>query len=181
MKPRMGKAGGFEKPAFKYYFFQLLGATLFIGTVLYVMDMHSSSHIIWAVGASSLASSAYVVFMHPQGLAAKPKNIFLAYTIAVIVGEIIRLIMLWYGASCHISPNLIDAGQHYWFAAAISVTMVMILMAVLDIEHPPASGIALVLVVELCRHDIVEMIYAFMVLLCIFQLVCKRYMKNLLR
>jgi hypothetical protein len=171
----------FDKPPFKYYFFQLFGATLFICAVLFVMDTYSVSHIIWAVGASSLASSAYVVFMHPHGLAAKPKNIFLAYTMAVIVGEIIRAMMLWYGASCHLPFNTIAANHHFWFAAAISVTTVMILMATFDIEHPPASGIALVLVVELCRHDIVDMIYGFMLLICIIQLICRPYMRNLLR
>lgn len=181
MKPGIEKKRVFDKPPFKYYFFQLLGATIFISLVLYVMDTFSISHLIWAVGASSLASSAYVVFMHPHGLAAKARNIFLGYTVAVLVGEIIRYIMLWLGATCHMPIDTIDVAHHYWFAAAISVTLVLIIMAIFDIEHPPASGIALVLVVELCRHDVVEMIYGFMLLLCLIKLIAKPWMRNLLR
>jgi|GEM_PF-806832 len=173
----------FKKPPFKFYFWQLLGATIFISLVLFIMVSYSQSNLIWAVGASSLASSAYVVFMHPHGLAAKPKNILIAYTLAVIIGEIIRLVLLWLGAaSCLESVAMVaQATHHYWFAASISVISVMIIMAIFDIEHPPASGIALVIVVELCRHDIVIMIYAFMLLLCAIQLICRPYMRNLLR
>ena len=119
--------------------------------------------------------------MHPHGLAAKPKNIFLAYTLAVIIGELIRLMMMACGVKCHASLDYITVGHQYWFVAGISVTVVMICMAIFDIEHPPASGIALVLVVELCRHHIVQEIYIFMLLLCIVQLVCRRWMRNLLR
>ena len=182
MKATVTPKSNFEKSELKYYFFQLLGATLFIGLVLFVMDKYSINRIVWAVGASSLASSAYGVFMHPNGLAAKPKNIFVGYTIAVIVGEVLHLVLFALGMITHHPINqIIASGDGYWFAPALSVTCVMILMAMFDIEHPPASGIALVLVVEMCRQDMVEIIYSFMLLLCFFQLIAKNYMRDLLR
>ncbi len=172
----------FKRPAFKYYFFQLLSATAFIGLVLFIMEKYSINRLVWAVGASSLASSAYGVFMHPNGLPAKPKNIFLGYTIAVIVGELLNLALFALGLITHLPINeLIASGDGYWFVPALSVTFVMILMAIFDIEHPPASGIALVLVVEMCRKEMVVMIYAFMLLLCFIQLIAKPYMRDLLR
>lgn len=182
MKPGIESKRTFDRPPFRYYFFQLLGATIFICVVLYMMDRLSVSHLIWAVGASSLASSAYIVFMHPHGLAAQPKNIVVAYGMAIIIGEIIRYVLIYFGHTCHIDQsNIMSIGHHFWLAAAISVTLMMIGMALTDTEHPPAAGIALVLVIELCRHDIVDVIFVLMLLLCAIQLICRRYMRNLLR
>jgi CBS domain-containing membrane protein len=172
----------FKRPPFLYYFFQLFGATLFICLVLFMMDTYALNKILWAVGASSLASSTYGVFMHPYGLPSKPKNIFIGYTMAVMVGELIRFIMLLGYHWIDQKPwSYLPTGSSLWIAAAISVTCVMMLMALFDIEHPPASGLALVLVVEFCRHDMVEMIYAFMLLLCLIQLIAKPHMRDLLR
>ncbi len=182
MTTQVSKQSSFTRPALKYYFFQLLGATLFICLVLFIMDKYSVNKILWAVGASSLASSTYGVFMHPYGLPSEPKNIFIGYTMAVVVGELIRFVML---LAYHLIDNqpwsYTPTGSALWIAAAISVTCVMMLMAIFDIEHPPASGLALVLVVELCRPDMVEIIYSFMLLLCLIQMVAKPYMRDLLR
>ena len=162
----------FKRPPLRYYLAQLCGATVFISIVLYAMNTLSASHLIWAVGASSLASSAYIVFMHPHARSAKPRNIFMAYSLAIIVGEIIRYAMMYFGHTCHISTqSMMIAGHGFWLIPAISVIVVMMCMALIDIEHPPAAGIALVLVVELCRHDIVDIIFLLMVLLCIIQFI----------
>jgi len=119
---------------------QPLLAILITALILFSFAKVASSSILWAVGAGALASTTCIVFAMPDTKAAQSQCIIGGYAIAIAVG--------W---SMHFALNLFGVAAYFPCLAAIAVGLTMSLMGALSLEHPPAVGMALVLVVDL--HD----------------------------
>ena len=129
---------------------QPLMAIVFVCIALYCFRIVSSSTILWAVGAGALSSSCYIVFGRPNCNPAKPINIIGGYLIGILCGEAVRLLLL----SLNIYGGDFFTAIHFHYMgmlASISVGLCLYIMALLKLEHPPAAGMALVLVLDL--HD----------------------------
>ena len=137
-----------EKGFYKHLVWQTLSAMVFMYCVLFALDHVAASALIWAAGASCLASSAYCVFGSPHSRVSHPIRLFGGYVIGMISGEALRLVL---GAAClglvTCQPNV---PIHLMELAAVtSLGLALVLMVLFRLEHPPAAGLAIVLVLDI--------------------------------
>lgn len=145
-------------------------AICFVLIVLYVMNRFSDSSVLWAVGASSLSSSCYLVFGTPSASSSHSKKLFWAYIIGIVTGLCFRFISE-YAETLFGTKILHDSYHTDAIFAAISIGICFVLMSLFKKEHPPAAGIALVLVLD--SHDVAEI---FVILVAVTVLSLLRYL-----
>ncbi len=131
---------------------QLLIQTLilmfFMLALLVALNYVTASALVWSMGASALASSCYGVFSRPNSITSAPHRIVGGYLIGMASGEITRY-LLQLGCldflTCQPSASLTVLA----IAGAASVGLSFILMVLTGWEHPPAAGLAIILMLEL--------------------------------
>lgn len=157
---------------------QPLCAMVFLCCVLFVLNVFSTSPILWAVGAGSLASSCYVVFGKPQSSAAIPQRMIGGYLVGIVTGVGIRYLAihfdLFHGFVLG-EPHMQAVG----LLAAISVGLALILMILLQFEHPPAAGMTLVLVLEVRDYRTVTIVFVAAVILALLHFLLRPYLRDL--
>ena len=137
-----GAAMNIEKEVRYYHFiFQPLMAGIFIWCVLLGLDQVSNPGLLWAVGASSIASSTFIVFTRPGVCVSDPLKLLGAYLISILIGIVCAHLDLWL-------KHVFSSIRALEIATAVSIMFAIGLMTVLNFEHPPAAGMALVLVLE---------------------------------
>jgi CBS-domain-containing membrane protein len=107
------------------YILQCFLAILSIAIIVFVLGVER------VVIISSLAATAFICFMMPKSHSAQ--------TLRVIGGYIIALI-------CGAGFQFLDFPPIAEFPAAIGI--VMLLMAILDFEHPPAAGVVIAVAIN---------------------------------
>lgn len=125
------------------FLWQPLLASTFVVMTLIALGGLSHINLLDVIGTGSLGSSAFLIFCMPNTLSAKIKNLFSGYTISAFLGI---LFYLW----IHSSLTAGSATHHYWvdMAAVVTMTLSMLIMALFRLEHPPAVGFSLGLIVE---------------------------------
>jgi len=113
----------------KHYVFQSLFATLATFAVLLVLQFQ---HL---VISASIGSTVFIVFAMPKSVTARPRN--------VIGGH---LTGFFCGSLCALIPHATVVVTLGVYALAVGISM--FLMVVFDMEHPPASGTALGVVIH---------------------------------
>lgn len=158
-----------KKHTWSNLIWQPLLAVIFISIVLFFMDHYSTSDVLWAVGAGSLSSSSYIVFGSPSLKSALPEKIIGGYVIGILTGFLLRFAIMY---SHHHECGLFGMPNFYMiaFLAAISVGLCLFFMALLRVQHPPAAGMALILVIDM--RDYIEIL---IVLLASLLLAIVRY------
>ncbi len=95
--------------------------------------------------------------------------------IATVVGALMKLLMLWvFHHYPHFANDLTRIA-----CAAIVVGVTTFTMAVIDMEHPPAAGFAIGLVLEEWTTRVLIVIGVALVALVIIRLCLGRFMKDL--
>ena len=112
-----------------------------------------STQILWAVGAGSLASTVYIVFMRPHAIAARPRCIIGSYLVCAACGELFRFVTEWTSIAS-IQLTFIELCI-LSLAAVIAVGLFLIISKLTHLEHPPAAGLALVAVLSEPDHGAV--------------------------
>jgi len=160
------------------YLWQPCLATAFIIAVLTLMNHFDREYVLWAVGAGSLSSSAYIVFSRPCSLTAKPLHIIGGYVVGVLSGVIFRTLIMHF--------RLIEHGfigtKHFYLLgtlAACSVGLCVILMSIFKAEHPPAAGMALVMVIDLQDYKVTFLILTSALFLGLLKQFLRNYLVNL--
>ncbi len=160
------------------YIWQSALLVLFVFTSLMLFYWRMSANVLWAVGASSLASSAYIVFGKPSSVAARPQNIILAYIVAMTVGIFCRLIF-----ELHLLDSIYDLSylQFYWngLFAAIAVALSLVITVKLRLDHPPSAGVALVLVIDVQDYHTLIIVLFSVIMLSLLSLAFRRRMRDL--
>jgi CBS domain-containing membrane protein len=135
----------------------LLGV-IFICVALFVLNHFATSTILWAVGAGSLSSSVFICMTKPKSYVAKAHRIVGGYLVGMISGESMRFAFLQY---YKMTGNFIGAPHYHVMGmmAAIAVGLAIVLMVLLHVEHPPAAGIALVLVIDVHDYRVLAIIF----------------------
>lgn len=116
------------------YVFQcgIAGAVIF--SVLAAMDSAGQNKAI----SASLGSSAFVVFAAPRSYSAKLRSLLGGNIVGILTGALITLLL---GVAF---PHTAEGWTTARIAAgAAAVSLSMFLMSITDTEHPPASGLAL--------------------------------------
>ncbi len=108
----------------KYYVFQSLLATIVVFVVLLLLSIKH------AVIIASIGATAFIVFAMPKMITAQARNVIGGHTIGLISGSLCALIP---------HPTIFLTALAYSLAVGISI----LLMVILDAEHPPAAGTAL--------------------------------------
>lgn len=162
----------------RHMVFQVAAAMAFMTLVLIMMSMASNSQVSWAIGAGSLGSSTFIVFTLPKSLSARPKNVVGGYIVAIVVGMLVNTILsaAFDAVSRHIGMN----NQHvFWVVSSISIGLAMVAMILFDCQHPPAAGVALVLVLDIQEYYTLAVIMITAIMLALIRHYAKPYLINL--
>ena len=166
----------FKKHGWHFIFQSLL---IFIYVFVLLMGlMYGRSpnlDILSAIGATSLASSAFMVIGLPKSNGAAPFRIFVGYALAGFSG------MAWhYIAHLTIHTYGVPVIFSNCITGALAASTAMLLMAIFDAEHPPAMGLALGLVLEFWDDWTLLVILIAVVVLCLIKILFGRWFINLL-
>ncbi|MCH9644043.1 MAG: HPP family protein [Gammaproteobacteria bacterium] len=157
---------------------QTLCAVIFILGVLYIFNLVSTSELLWAVGSGALSSSSYVVFGQPHTRSGRPSHIISGYIIGMFSGELIRLVIMYSHPLIHIAIGL-NVFYIYAALAALSVGLSLYLMTFFKVTHPPAAGMALVLVLDMRDYRTLVVIIAAAFLLSLIRHIFRKQLINL--
>lgn len=176
-------------PRWYHYLIQVLLVLLFTFAVLYffrnaimsdmlrITSIASQETALWALGVSSLSSSAYIVFTQPHEHAANGLVLLAAYLIAFCVGAVVHWILSYFlhvGTMLHPHHFLQFAGM-----AAIGVSLTLSLMLLFRLTHPPAAGITIVLIVDMQHYYTITVIAIAAIALAIAHLLLRHFLRQL--
>ena len=158
------------------FLWQPLLMVLFLTGVLMLFYWHAGLTILWAVGAGALSSSAYIVFGKPSGATARSKNILASYSVAILLGMLFRFLT--------IQPWFLSFFSHCPFCwtgmvAAFAVAATLVVTSLLKLEHPPAAGLAIVLVLDVHDYQTLIIILFSVIMLSLLSFVFHRWMRDL--
>ena len=154
-----------------HYLFQTGLATVVLIIMLLVEDAVLNAAIVVAI-----ASSAFIVFVVPNSVAATPRKVIGGHLVAVIVGTV--------GSGILMIPTLEAFAEQSRYlldiVAALSVGLSILVMVTTNTEHPPAAGTVLGLVVQGLGWHAVAFILVSAVLLSLIRLILRPKLVNLL-
>ena len=144
------------KRLWKYYILQSLLAAVTIFILVIVLGKEKM------VVLSAMGATAFIVFAMPKAVSAKTRNVMGGHLTGIAVGAVFFFTNM---------PFLIEY--------PLTVGLVFFLMVALDVEHPPAAGTALAVVINEVSLDvfITIMISAAVLSLCHYHL--RKYLKDL--
>lgn len=162
---------------FKWHFlFQMLCAVLFVYLILLAFGLFDRDRVLSGIGISSLCASIFIVFAMPDTKVARPSRILGGYAIAMLSGIFCHLLL----------PEITHEFLHstpldiHLIVGAIAVTAAMLLMAIFDLQHPPASGLTLGLTIVKWDTGVFLIVSASILLLCAIRVFLKKYLVSLL-
>jgi CBS-domain-containing membrane protein len=138
----------------KYYIVQslLAAAVLLILVLLLGQDK--------MVVVSAIGATAFIVFAMPKTASAQTKNVIGGHLVGLLSGTIFYFTAVPFALEC-----------------ALAVAIAIFLMVALDIEHPPAAGTALAVVINEVSPDVLVTVLISVVVLS----QCRYYLRNHLR
>ncbi len=153
MEPKTTIRHKFKK-LWKYYLLQslLAAATLFVLVIILGKDK--------MVLISSMGATSFIVFAMPKAVSAQTKNVIGGHLVGLASGAIFYFTTL---------PYFLE----YTFAVGIAI----FLMVALDVEHPPAAGTALAVVInEVSRNAFITIMLSALILSQ-----CRYYLRGYLK
>jgi len=155
MKPENSIQAKF-KELWIYYIIQslLAAATLFI--IILILGQKRM------VVASAIGATAFIVFAMPKSVSAQTRHVIGGHIVGLAAGAIFLTVALPFGIEC-----------------AIAVALAMFLMVALDVEHPPAAGTALAVVINEVSLDAFVTILASALILSQCRYYLRHYLKDL--
>jgi hypothetical protein len=143
---------------------------LFMAIALFTLGHLSVYHSgIWAIGAGSLASSTYLIFVTPHRAPARFTQLFFSYFICIFLGIVGHIILL-------------NFHTFFWLdlITAAAVGLAIFIMSLFKLKHSCATGISVMLVLEMHNYYPIVAIFASVLLLGIIHECLKFKMKDLL-
>lgn len=156
---------------FPRYLFQCGLATVALIVILLVESAVFRAAIVVAV-----ASTAFIIFVIPDSVAATPRRVVGGHVVAVIVGSVFAVILNIPGVGAFAAESrYVDD-----LAAAFSVGLSTLVMVATDTEHPPAAGTALGLIIPGWSWSAVVFIISGAMILSLTRIVLRPRLVNLL-
>ncbi len=155
-------ASGVEKfrSGWKPYVLQSLVAGLTTFMILLFLTLEH------AVVIAALGASAFIVFGRPFDLTARPQNVIGGHLVGFAVGSL-----------CAAIPQLTTGATLGCYA--LSVGLSIFIMAVLNMQHPPAAGTALGMSIRGCSEEAFAAVLTITIVLAVVHLVLKPRLRNL--
>lgn len=119
-----------------------------------------------AVIIASIGATAFIVFAMPTSITARPRN--------VIGGHLVGLVC---GSACALIPQ--SSTLHSAVVYSLAVGLSFFLMVTVDVEHPPASGTALGVVITGFSWKVVIAIITSAVILSLAHRLLKPFLRDL--
>ncbi len=138
------------KKLWKYYIWQSFLATIAFFILLHVLEKER------IVLISAMGSTAFIVFAMPNAVSAQSKNVIGGHLVGLILGMIFFFVKI-----------------PYLYEFPLVVGFAIFVMAALDVEHPPAVGTALAVVINEVSPDVSLIIIATAIILSI----CHYYLR----
>lgn len=148
------------KRLWKNYLYQSFLAAIVVMVVFLTLTVQH------AVVIASIGATAFIIFTMPKSTAASPRRVIGGHCTGLLTGSLCALIP--HGA---IIPSVIV----YSLAVGISI----FLMVALDMEHPPASGTALGVVITGFSVNVGLAVVTSSIILSLAHHFLKRYLRDL--
>lgn len=145
------------------YLFQTVLSTSCILAVLSTMNFMAEGAIV-----SSFGATAFIVFSLPKSPASSVKKVLGGYITGVVSGYLFHKMALVFTES-----NLI-------IFIGLAVGFSFFVMVILDMEHPPAAGMALGLVMDGFNLKVVFTVISGVIMLLLLKAMLKKFMINLI-
>ncbi|MHC4395248.1 MAG: HPP family protein [Planctomycetota bacterium] len=144
------------KRLWKYYILQssLAGITLLIIVLLLGKEK--------MVTVSAIGATAFIVFAMPKAISAQTKHVIGGHMVGLAVGAVFYF-----------------TGLPYFVEYPLAVVIAIFLMVALDLEHPPAVGTALAVVINEVTVDTCISIMVSAVVLSQCRYYLRRFLKDL--
>lgn len=139
------------------YVFQCLLATVTILIILLFLNIFTHTTIIASLGATT-----FIVFAMPNNPTAKPRNLIGGYLTGIVIGSLSSLLV-----ESVLSNLMINGYITYIIFGAVAVGLTILIMVIIDTEHPPAVGLALGLVLGSWNFKIIIILFLAVVLMSI--------------
>lgn len=142
------------KKLWKYYLWQscLAAVALFIIVLILGKDK--------MVVISAMGATAFIVFAMPTAASAQTRNVIGGHFVGLVTGTIFYFVTL-----------------PYFIEYPLVVGIAILVMVALDVEHPPAAGTALAVVINEVSPDVFFTIIASAIILS----QCRFYLRHLLK
>jgi CBS domain-containing membrane protein len=160
-------------------YWQPLCASVFIAVFIYILKLAHSSNLAWALGAGAMSSTAYIVFGSPSKKPAQFKSVMGGYLLAMACGFFIQIILQIFIHYTSFAPASVCLACVSLFSALV-VGLTLFVMALFDCEHPPAAGLAMMLVIDLRGIEVLLIILLSALLISIIRLILRNRLKDLL-
>jgi len=157
--------------SYKQYIFQAVLATVAMAVILLFVDSLSSAAI-----AAGLGSSVVGIFINPTGATARLRAVVGGHIMALILGSVFSFILF----AGSIETVTADHSQFHAMMMAVSVGLLILVMAVTDTEHPPAAGIVIGMASRDWTPEVFMAILGALVLIAAIKLTLKRHLRDLL-
>ncbi|MGD2093604.1 MAG: HPP family protein [Phycisphaerales bacterium] len=142
------------KRLWKNYIWQSFLAAVALFVVILVLDKDKM------VVISAMGATAFIVFAMPNAVSAHTRNVIGGHLVGLITGTIFYFI-----------------GLPYFLGYPLVVGIAVFIMVALDVEHPPAAGTALAVVIHEVSPDVSITIVAVAILLSL----CRHYLEGYLK
>jgi len=159
----------FKRYPGKYFWQCSLAIAMFV-LVLLFLDVLEHTAIIATLGAT-----AFIAFAMPRSYSSKPRHLIGGYAVGIAVGCLCSYLAVGLadcGALSAGNANVVVSG-------AIAVGAAIFLMAILNMEHPPAAGMALSLVINPWELETMLFIVGSVLLFALVKELLKRFMIDL--
>ncbi|MDA0770864.1 MAG: HPP family protein [Chloroflexi bacterium] len=153
------------------YLFQCGMATLVLLIILVVEDAVLNAAVIVAV-----ASTAFIIFVVPNSIAATPRRVIGGHLVAILIGGALSLLL----HSDFLNPLVEHNRIIFDIMAALSLGLSILFMAVTNTEHPPAAGTALGLIIHGFDWNLVLFVLLSALLMSLIRMVLRPRLTNLL-
>ena len=153
------------------YVAQCLLAALSIFVVLLILDAKSNAAVLAALGASS-----FIVFTMPNERVSRSRYLIGGYAVGIVAGFLcFHLSQLPFWEKISLVPPLSSA-----LFSALAVGLAIFLMVITDLEHPPAAGVALGLVLNEANQRTILVVLIGIILLVLIKRVIRPLLIDLL-
>jgi len=160
-----------------FFYFQISLAVVLVFLILLAMGHISQTAILGAIGSSSLASSIFIICAFPKSRTASARSLIGSYFLAIMIGTLIYFVSI----ELTIMQSVVSYRMLYEICGALAVGLTMFLMLLLRMEHPPAAGLALGLVLEAWTTWTILIILSAIILLSLLKVFLRDWLKQLAR
>ena len=156
---------------FKYYLIQACLAAVSLLLVLLLVDSLADAAL-----AAGLGSSVAIIFIHPSSPTGRYRSLIGGNSIGILLGA------LFSGLIFSSSTNVYFASNPWLsdICLAISVRLMILIMAITNTEHPPAVDILLGVALQPWKWEVFIALFIAILILSAFRWTFRNYLRDLI-